>query len=244
MSSSAPWPAGNADRAALLDALAAVPDTSAAVADALDELGCGTSIGASVLAPLRPGTTVCGPAITLRYRRLPGDQAANRRDGLGARLGDRDLYATARPGDIAVFDCPGSPDAAVVGAISAHWARLAGVAACVVDGAIRDSVSIAGSGLPVWSAGRSARAARFRYTTESIGRPVRLAGHLVHPGDIVVADDDGVCVVPDAMLLDVVRICVEADRIERELLAVIRSSGSVAELLERMGDRPSTEFDR
>ncbi|MHA4853965.1 RraA family protein [Rhodococcus sp. MSC1_016] len=239
-----PAMATHRDRAALLASLLQVSDASCAVSDALDQLGVGAAIGAGILAPLRRGQRICGPAVTLRYRRLTGEVVDNRADGLGARLGDRDLYSTARPGDVAVFDCPAPADTAVVGALSAQWALLAGLAGCVVGGAVRDSVSIIDSGLPVWSMARAPQAARFRYATESIGEPVRLAGRLVHPGDIIVADDDGVAVIPADMLFDVVTICVEADRIEHELLAQLRSSDSIAELMRKLRQRPVSVFDR
>lgn len=232
------------DRAALLASLSQVADVTCAVADALDHLGTGAVIGAGVLAPLRGGQRICGPAVTLRYRRLAGELTDNRTAGLGARLGDRDLYTHAQPGDVAVFDCPAPADTAVVGALSARWAQLAGVAGCVVGGAVRDSVSIVDSGLPVWSMARAPHAARFRYVTESIGEPVRLAGHLIHPGDIVVADDDGVAAIPAARLADVVALCVEADRVERELLAQLQASESIPDLLNKLQDRPVSTFDR
>jgi regulator of RNase E activity RraA len=232
------------ERGCLLASLATVTDVSSAVADALDHLGCGAAIGAGILPPLRRGQRICGPAVTLRYRRLAGAVADNRVEGLGARLGDRDLYISARPGDVAVFDCPGPADTAVMGAISAHWAQLAGLAGCIVDGAVRDSVSIADSGLPVWSTGRAPQAARFRFVTESIGEPVRLSGHLVHPGDIVVADDDGVCIVPADALPEVVQICIEADRIEHELLSLLQRSDSIDDVMHAMRQRPTTVFDR
>ena len=239
-----PATATHCDRAALLAALLQVSDASCAVSDALDQLGVGAAIGAGILAPLRRGQRICGSAVTLRYRRLTGEVVDNRADGLGARLGDRDLYSTARPGDVAVFDCPAPADTAVVGALSAQWALLAGLAGCVVGGAVRDSVSIVDSGLPVWAMARAPQAARFRYATESIGEPVRLAGRLVHPGDIIVADDDGVAVIPADMLFDVVTICVETDRIEHELLAQLRSSDSIADLMGKLRQRPVSVFDR
>ena len=240
----APVTAVQRDRAALLTSLSQVSDVSCAVADALDQLGVGAAIGAGTLAPLRRGQRICGPAVTLRYRQLTGDVAYNRADGLGTRLGDRDLYSSARPGDVAVFDCPAPADTAVVGALSAQWALLAGLAGCIVGGAVRDSVSIVDSGLPVWSMARAPQAARFRYATESIGEPVRLAGRLIHPGDIIVADDDGVAVIPADRLFDVVKICVEADRIEHELLAQLRSSDSIADLIGKLRQRPVSVFDR
>ena len=67
---------------------------------------------------------------------------------------------------------------------------------------------------------------------------------LVFPGDIVVADDDGVAIIPADRLSEVVNICVEADRIELELLAQLRSSDSIADLQSTLRQRPVTVFDR
>ncbi|HEY5854190.1 MAG TPA: hypothetical protein VIW24_09110 [Aldersonia sp.] len=121
---------------------------SATVADALDDLGCGSVISATDLAPLRTGQRVCGPAVTLRYRRLTRPVSENKSFGLGARLGDRDLFASTKPGDVA--DCPAPADTAVVGAISARWAtRWSASPRCIVSGAVRDSASILDAGLPV-----------------------------------------------------------------------------------------------
>lgn len=231
------------DRTDLIRSLAAIPDTAATVADALDDLGCGGAVSAADLPPLRSGQRVCGPAVTLRYRRLTCSVADNRDLGVGARLGDRDLYASANRGDVAVIDCPDA-DAAVVGAISARWAALAGIAGCLVTGAVRDSASILDTGLPVWSRGRAPRAARYRYATESIGDPVLLAGNLVRAGDIVVADDDGICIVPADRLADVVRLCLESDRIERDLLAQMRCSTSLDDLRVRLRAGGTDVLDR
>lgn len=125
----------------LLRRLRNVPDTSSAVSDALDELGVGGCVSAATLGPLRADevVVVVGQSVTLRYRRAGGDVTTNRSAGRATVFGDRDLYGLANAGDIAVMDCGGSTDAAVVGALSARWARKAGVAACVVDGPVRDT---------------------------------------------------------------------------------------------------------
>ena len=71
---------------------------------------------------------------------------SNRDSSRGTVFGDRDLYGLGRPGDVAVMDCSGSRSGAVMGALSARWAVKAGIAGCVVDGAIRDSASILDTG--------------------------------------------------------------------------------------------------
>ena len=100
----------------------------------------------------------------------------------------------------------------------------------IVDGAIRDTVSVSNGDVAVWSAARTPRAALGRYITESIATPVQLAGNTVHPGDIVVADDDGIAVVPSSLLDEVAARCTQADVTERRMLALIDSCATINEL--------------
>lgn len=135
------------------------------------------------------------------------------------------------PGDIAVMDCGGSTDAAVVGALSARWARKAGVAACVVDGPVRDTASIIGTGLPVWSASSRPQAARYRLEVAELNGPVDLHGVPVRPGDVVVADRDGVAVIPIDAVEQVVEFCERGHRDEEKLIALIDTADGLEDLL-------------
>ncbi|ANZ27403.1 methyltransferase [Rhodococcus sp. WB1] len=215
--------------------LLAVPDTASAVADALDELGLGADIDVDTLQPLVPTGRVCGPAVTVRYVPLGGDPSSNRRNGEGTVFGDRDLYGLGRPGDIAVMDCSGSRSGAVMGALSARWAVKAGIAGCIVDGAIRDTASILDTGLPVWSAARRPAAARYRYETVQLNGPVCLGGHQVHPGDYLVADRDGICIIPFFDVPQVVEHCERAHLAETAFIDRIDAAPSVEDLVAGLG---------
>ncbi|MFC9360831.1 RraA family protein [Rhodococcus sp. NPDC057014] len=211
--------------------LLSIPDITSAVADALDELGIGVAINASDLPPVAADARMCGPAVTLRYVPLGGDVTGNRENGRGTTFGDRDLYGLGRPGDVAVMDCSGSRSGAVMGALSARWAVKAEIAGCVVDGAIRDTASILASGLPVWSATRNPAAARYRYETVQMNGPVSLAGHLVNPGDYIVADIDGVCVIPFFDVPRVVEHCEHAHGTEVAFIDRIDAAATLEELV-------------
>jgi regulator of RNase E activity RraA len=211
--------------------LLAIPDTASAVADALDELGVGAVINATDLAPVSEQARMCGPSVTLRYIPLGGDVTGNRVAGRGITFGDRDLYGLGRSGDVAVMDCSGSRSGAVMGALSARWAVKAEIMGCVVDGAIRDTASILASGLPVWSAARHPAAARYRYETVQMNGPVSLCGHLVNPGDYLVADIDGVCVIPFFDVPRVVDFCENAHRAEIVFIDRIDAATSLEELV-------------
>lgn len=217
----------------LIDQLGSLPDASSAVADALDELGRGAVIAHGKLTPLDIESRIVGQAVTLRYRPLDGDATTNRRLQKGTVLGDRDLYGLAEHGDIAVIEANSVADAAVMGGISAAWAAKAGVGGCIIDGLIRDTESIRNSQLPVWSAGRTSRAARYRVEVDAINRPVAVASVTIYPGDFIVADQDGICVVPFELLPEVVRLTQQAQVAEDDLMGQIHESVNLEELIER-----------
>ncbi|XVQ09383.1 RraA family protein [Spirillospora sp. CA-255316] len=211
--------------------LRAVPDVTSAVADALDHLGVGAAIPGHRLARAAGTGPVCGPAVTLRYAALGGDVTAHRERRSPVITGDRDLYGLAGPGDIAVMDASACRDIAVFGGLSARWAALAGLAGCVIDGAVRDSATLRELGFPVWSTGRNPACARHRMETVELNGPVSLSGRLVRPGDYLVADDDGVCVIPHDAFPDVVEHCLAGVRAEAELVHLLNSADDVADVV-------------
>ncbi|MGW2378678.1 RraA family protein [Streptomyces sp. NPDC001658] len=215
----------------LVAPLLAVPDLCSAVADTLDELGTGSVVPGHVLNRTAGGGPVCGPAITLRYVAVGGDVSANRAAGRGLLVGDRDLYGLAQPGDIAVMDASAAHGTAVLGGLSARWATLAGLAGCVVDGTVRDTGTLREVGLPVWSAGRNPACGRYRIEAVELNGSVSLFGCLVRPGDYLVADDDGVCVIPHDDVPTVVERCLSSAEAEHELTALLASGRSVEEVV-------------
>lgn len=219
--------------AGLTDALLAIPDMTCGVADALDAEGIGAVVSTRSLDRLASGMRVCGPAITLRYIPVNGDPSVNRTAGDGLIIGDRDLYALAEPGDVAVIDCSGMKDWAVLGGMSALWAVKAGVVGAVVDGAVRDTTTVAASGLHVWSASRSPRAGRYRIEAAALNVQVSIASSSVNPGDYVVADDDGICIVPHRAFPRIVERCTDADVAEQSLVRAIADSTDVEDLVRR-----------
>ena len=214
----------------LLEELRAMADVSSTVADALDELGVGGAIDASTLVPRLPGTRVVGPAITIRYAPQGGSVGDHRARGERARLADRDLYNVGRPGDVGVFDCGAFAGASVMGGLSAAWAARVGIAGCVVDGAVRDIDSIRAEGVPVWSRALTPVSGKHRLEAVEINGRVELARVAVAPGDVIVADETGVCVIPAAQLSSVLERCRETAEAERVVTEAIKSSASVEEV--------------
>lgn len=205
----------------VIDGFLALGDLCSTVSDALDELGVGGGIGASRLQPRVPGTRLVGPAITIRYAPEGANVGAIRSRGERARLADRDLYGVGRAGDVAVFDVQGFEGASIMGGLSARWARRLGIAGCVVDGAVRDVEAIRRDGVPVWSRAVTPVSGKHRLAAVEINASVSLAGLPVSPGDLVVADETGVCVVPRDHIDATLAICRASEESERALIEAI-----------------------
>lgn len=168
--------------------------------------------GPTALTPGQP--RLVGPAYTLRYVPMREDLSTV------ASLGDpdnpsRNAIEECPPGHVLVMDGLGRGDAGVLGDILAARLKVRGVAGAVTDAGVRDAEAIRPIGLPVWSAGPTPPA--------NIGalawgeRQVRIGcgGVAVEPGDMIVADGDGVVVIPAALADEVARDGVEQERFER-----------------------------
>jgi regulator of RNase E activity RraA len=177
-----------------------------------------------------PGTRIVGPAITIRYapeQRTVGSLVARKER---ARLADRDLYNVGEPGDVAVFDCGGCTHASAMGGLSGAWARRVEMTGCIIDGAVRDLESIQEEGVPVWSRALTPVSGKHRLAAVEINGTVTIGGVSVQPGDLVAADETGVCVVPAEHALAVLELCREVEEAERSVVDAIQSGGGPEEV--------------
>ena len=126
----------------------------------------------------RPGTTLLGTALTVRVRS-------------GDNLMIHKVLQFGGPGDVLVIDGNGCLDRALLGEIMKNVAMARGFAGLVVDGAIRDCAAFRDDVFPYYARGISHRGP-YKDGPGEINVPVSISGMVVHPGDIVVGDDDGV----------------------------------------------------
>lgn len=160
--------------AELVQRLAAIP--AANISDAQERIGV-----ASALSPSWPGARLAGPAYTVWTR--PGDN-----------LYIHKALEEAQPGDVIVVNGGGDQSRALIGDMIGIRARNQGVAGFVIDGAVRDAEALAECGLPVFA--RSVTpAGPYKFGPGRLQIPVAIDGVVVAPGDLVVADADGVVVV-------------------------------------------------
>jgi regulator of RNase E activity RraA len=113
----------------------------------------------------------------------------------------------AQPGDVIVIDRLGDRRYACWGGGVTNGAQARGVAGAVVDGALTDKVEIEDMRFPVFGRCISPVTTRAPGLTGELNVPVRCGGIMVNPGDIVLADDDGIIVLPPGRIEEIVRTC-------------------------------------
>jgi len=160
-----------------------------------------------------------GEAFTLRF--VPAREDLATPASWSSPISTRAAIEAMPEGCIAVADAMGVTDAGIFGDILvARMARRA-VAGLVTDGVIRDAAGVHAAGLPVWCQGVAAPPSVAGLTFVNWQEPVGCGGVAVFPGDVVVADDDGAVVIPQALAGQVVEEAVEQERMEAWIMQEI-----------------------
>lgn len=158
--------------------------------------------------PRRSGQPeLVGPALTVRTR--SGDNLAIYR-----------AFSHCRPGDVLLIDGGGAPDQALMGEIMITYARSIGVVGVVIDGAIRDLRAIKEMNFPVYARSVTHRGP-YKNGPGEINVPVSIGGMVVNPGDLIVADDDGLIAIRPSDVAQVVAAARKQQAAEAEKLAAI-----------------------
>jgi len=130
--------------------------------------------------------------------------------------------ALAQPGDVIVVDGKGDLTSALMGEIMCQQCVALGVAAVVIDGAVRDSEAIRELAFPMYAAGLNPNGPT-KYVPGRVNHPVSLGGVTVNPGDLVVGDADGVTVIERAKAASLLPLAEEKVAAETRRIADIRS---------------------
>jgi regulator of RNase E activity RraA len=136
----------------------------------------------------------------------------------------------AHAGDVVVVDRLGDRRYACWGGGVSLAAHVKGIVGAVIDGVLTDRVEIEDLHFPVFGRGISPLTTRAPGLTGELNVPVRCGGIIVNPGDIVLADDDGIVVLPPGRVADIVQICLPREQASRERQQRMREGVPLGEL--------------
>jgi regulator of RNase E activity RraA len=159
--------------------------------------------GATGILPYHKGGQMVGTALTVKTRN-------------GDNLAIHAALKIARRGDVIVVDGGGDVSQALIGEIILTHAESIGVAGFVLDGAIRDVAAIRASDLPCYARGITHKGP-YKNGPGSLNVPVSIGGLVVHPGDLIVGDDDGIVALAPGVaqdLLPAIRAQEERERVK------------------------------
>lgn len=193
------------------------------VSDALDKLGLpGHCFGVMPLDNYKQ--VVVGPAFTVRYvsASIPPGTVG-------------DFVDDVAEGDIVVIDNDGRTDCTVWGDIMTQYAGARNIAGTVIDGVCRDVNKALGDGYPLFTKGRFMRTGKDRVQVESVNQPVSIGQARVSPRDIVVADANGVVVVPRARAHEVAAVARQIEAVEANIRELIGKGRTLSQAREELG---------
>jgi regulator of RNase E activity RraA len=163
--------------------------------------------------PLASGyRRMVGRAFTLRF--VPAREDLATPASWASPRSTRAAIEDMPDGVIAIADAMGVTGAGIFGDILVARMKKRGVAGLITDGVVRDVAGVLGVGLPIWATGAAAPPSVAGLTFVGWQEPIGCGGVAVFPDDIVVADDDGAVVIPQAMLEEVTKAAVEQEAFE------------------------------
>ena len=200
--------------------------TVASVSDAVDQV---VGVRGYLSHDVRPFVTgrVVGRARTSLVRSATKEQAS---PTLAVKH-SVEMIDSAQPGEVGVIVMEGTLDVAAIGGLMGTAAKARGMAGMVLDGAVRDIAELRTLGLPIYARSASPATAVSRYASVAKDIEVDCAGVKVKPGDIVVADEDGVVIVPSAKAEAVLKAAQDIDKRESAMVPIIKDLKSLTQAI-------------
>jgi 4-hydroxy-4-methyl-2-oxoglutarate aldolase len=200
----------------------------ASVADAMEQLYGQRAYMSHEMRPVFK-TKFAGPAVTVLLKK------EEHKEGAAASQGMLDAIDNAKPGSVYVMVLDDGADFAGIGGLMATAMKYRGFAGAVIDASVRDTPQIRKLQFPVFSRGVVPSTTINHYRFAGVNVPVKCAGAPVNAGDIIVADEDGVAVVPRARAAEVLKKALELDNTEHSMIPFIEKFRSIKEAVAKFG---------
>jgi regulator of RNase E activity RraA len=176
--------------------------------------------------PLKPGQPrLVGRAFTLRF--VPAREDLATPESWSSPKSTRAAIESMPEGCIAVADAMGTTDAGIFGDILCARMKKRNVAALITDGVMRDVAGVLATGLPVWCQGAAAPPSVAGLTFVNWQEPIGCGGVAVFPDDLVVVDDDGAVLIPQALVEHVVAAAPEQERLEAWIMREVEAGAAL-----------------
>lgn len=200
----------------------------ASVADAMEQLYGQPAHMSHKMRPLFT-TKFAGPAVTVLLKK------EEHKEGSKASQGMLDAIDAAPAGSVYVMVLEDGSDVAGIGGLMATAMKVRGFAGAIIDASVRDTPQIKKLQFPVFSIGIAPSTSVNHYRFAAVNVPVTCAGARVAPNDIIVADEDGVAVVPRAKAAEVLKRAQQLDDTEHQMLPFIEKFRSIKEAVAKFG---------
>jgi regulator of RNase E activity RraA len=206
----------------------ALGECTSLISDVMDELGVPEGvIGASTLKPTLPGKLICGPALTVRNITQRSDPFAAAQKNAN-RMAEFEAHNLAEDGDVLVIS--GVAGMSNMGGISAYTGQRQGERGAIVMGGVRDVRHSRSIDYPIWASEITPVTGKWRLETVEINGTVMIGDVRVAAGDLVVADDTGVCFIPGDKIMPVLELCEKKARAEEIRCQAIENGIPVPEI--------------
>lgn len=200
----------------------------ASVSDAVDTVTGKRGFMNHDMRPVVPGRLVGRVATARLVPVQEGESSATRAVSHSVEMIDE-----ADPGTVGVIVVEDGLNVAAVGGLMMTAAKSRAMAGMVLDGGARDLAELRSLGLPVYARSYTPATAVGRYISVSKNEPVECAGVPVAPGDIIVADEDGVVVVPKEHATEVLAAATDIDEREGAMVPLIKKLKSLTEVIKQ-----------
>lgn len=201
--------------------------TESSAADAVDQIVGRRGFMAHDMRPRVAGKIV-GRAVTVLLRAASPEKASA---ALTAKH-SVEMIDNAKPGEVGVIVVEGGLDVAGIGGLMSLTAKVRGMAGVIVDGGARDIAEVRALGLPIYSTSVIPSSSLGRWASVGNNLPVQCSGVTVRPGDIIIAGEDGVTVVPREQEAEVLKRALEIDARESKMIPMIRQYKSLSKVVQ------------